>query len=194
MLFSLLTIASGLALTLVAISYRRIRNEGLTLSAGKRQHFVRSIEDVQKQLDHDKAMADEHDISTTGEIIYSKAGFGRKLQVSVQEGTKILIAALEGKGYRSLLRSDVVKSVERSELPPCQTLLVYHPELAGRAFALVPHVGLPVCQAVIRQDMSDTVYAEFLDPTLVSPLARYPELGDIALRMKTDLLSILQAI
>jgi len=194
MVLLLLMVASALGLVLVVLSIRRVKNEGFTVTNTSRQHFVRSVEEVQKQIDHDKVLSVEQGTTRTGDIVYNRSGFGRELKCSVQEGVNSLISALERRGYKSLLRNDVVKTVEKKELPPCQTILVYHPELAGRAFELVPHVGLPLCQAVIRQDMSDIVHAEFLDPTQASPLARYPELEEIAFRMKTDLLGVLQEL
>jgi len=194
MIFSLLIVAAGLALALIVMAYLRIRKEGLTLTDGKREHFVRSIEDVQRQHDRAKIMMDESDHSVAGDVVYFKAGFGKRLQLPVQEAVTKVIKALEAKGYKLLVQRDVVKTVGREELPPCRMVMAYHPELAGRAFELVPHVGLPACQAVIRQDMSDAVYLEFLDPTLASPLVKYGELGEIAFTMKTDLLGVLQEL
>lgn len=176
------------------MAYIRIRKEGLTLTDNRRQHFVRSVEDVQKRLDRERDMMEEPVASSVGGIVYLKSGFGKEVEMGVREATDKLLQALEKGGFRSLLLSDVIKTLGREDLPPCQMLTVCHAELAGKAFEIVPHVGLAACYAVIRQDMSDTVHVEFLDPTLASPLARYSELDAIAHEMKTSLLTVLQEL
>jgi len=174
------------------MAYIRIRKEGLTLTDNRRQHFVRSVEDVQRQHDQERAMMDEPDASSAGGITYLKSGFGKPVKMSVREASDSLVQTLKRRGFRVLLLSDVVKTVDKPDLPPCQMLSVYHPALAGRAFELVPYVGLAVCHAVIRQDMSDVVHVEFLDPTLASPLARYSELDGITHDLKANLMTVLQ--
>jgi len=106
----------------------------------------------------------------------------------------MVYAGLTAKGYILFNNKSVTKTLNRANKPPCFMLRMYHPEIAGKVFDLVPRVGLYACEAIIRQDMSDVVHVEFIDPTIASPLARYHELEELAHRMKTDMMQVLQGM
>lgn len=195
MILSLLILACGLALALILMASMRINKEGLTFTGQtERQHFKRSVEDVQRQHSQEQVAMVSADDSASGDIIYTKTSFGRQLDMSVDEAVGAVSKALSANGFKVLSDTDVTKVINRSAMAPCRMLAVCHSVLAGKVIDVEPHLGLMSSDIVIRQDLSDEVHVEISDPTLASDLSKYPELGELGSELKAYLIRVLQAV
>ncbi|MES0371606.1 MAG: DUF302 domain-containing protein [Mariprofundaceae bacterium] len=195
MILSLLILACCLALALIFMASMRIKKEGLTFTGeAERQHFKRSVEDVQRQHSREQISMAGSDDSVSGDIIYTKSGFGKRLDMSVDEAVGAVNKALSANGFKVLSDTDVTKVINRSAMAPCRMLAVCHSVLAGKAIDVEPHLGVVSSDIVIRQDLSDEVHVEISDPTLASGLSKYPELGELGSKLKAQLIRVLQAV
>jgi len=196
-IFLLLIVACVLALVLVIMASRRIQKEGLTVSDDKRQHFKRSVEDVQRQQQEEReehAIANVSDDTSTGAVIYSKFGFGRVIDLDFDAAVDRVKATLRVEELALLKDADVVATLHKKDLPRCLMLTIYHGELAGRALEIEPSLGLLTTTVTIRQDLSDDVHVEFSDPSHHPGLSSHPDLNQVASSLKVKLLSALHAI
>jgi uncharacterized protein (DUF302 family) len=195
MILLMLIFACCLALALILMASMRIKKEGLTFTGQtERQHFKRSVEDVQRLHSQEQISMAGSDDSVSGGIIYTKSGFGKQLDMSVDEAVVAVNKALSSNGFKVLIDTDVTKILNRSEIPPYRMLSVCHSALAAKVFDVEPRLGLVPCNIVIRQDMSDEVHVEFSDPTLASELVKYPELSVLGSDLKANLIRALQSV
>lgn len=195
MIFSLLILACCLALALVLMSSMRIKKEGLTVSdQAERQHFKRSVEDVQRQHGQDQATMNVIDDQTTAGVVFTKCGFGKQVDMSVDAAVGAVNKALSVNGFKVLTDTDVVKTLNMQKMPTYRMLAAYHTALAGKVLNIEPSAGLILCNIVIRQDLSDAVYVELSDPSVVTGLAKFTSLNEVGSDMKTQLTRVLQTI
>ena len=196
-IFLLLIVACVLALVLVVMAFRRIQKEGLTVSDEKREHFKRSVEDVQRQqleAREEHAAANVSDDTSTGAVIYSKFGFGRVIGLDFDAAVDRVKSTLRVEELTLLKDADVVAMLHKKDMPKCRMLTIYHGDLAGRALEIDPSLGLLTSTVTIRQDLSDDVHVEFSDPSHHPGLSSHPDLHEVASSLKVKLLSALQAI
>ena len=196
-IFLLLVVACVLALILVIMASRRIQKEGLTVTDDKRQHFKRSVEDVQRQqleAREEYAAANVSDDTSTGAVVYSKFGFGRMVGLGFNDAVDRVKATLRVEELALLKDADVVATLHKKDMPKCRMLTIYHGELAGRALEIEPSIGLLTSTVTIRQDLSDDVHVEFSDPSHHPGLTSHPDLHQVASSLKMKLLSALHAI
>jgi len=79
--------------------------------------------------------------------------------------------------------------------PPYQILGACNPQLAGQAIDMEPSIGLLLpCNVVVRQDLSDAVHVECMDPSVVIGLVNKPGLRDLSEEVKSRLMRVIQAI
>ena len=194
-LFLLLILACVLTLVLLFMASRRIQKEGLTVSdQSKKQHFKRSVEAVQRQQRQEQAVANMSDDSGSESVIYSKHGFGKRVEMSVDEAIVRLNKALRIEGFQILNDADVVATLHKKDMPAYRMLTAYHGELAGRALDIEPSIGLVTINATVRQDLSDIIHVEFSDPSLSIGIYNHAGLRELADDLKERVLRILQAI
>ncbi len=191
----LLILACALVLVLIVMALKRINEEGLTVSDdAKRQHFKRSIEEVQRQQREEHAVASVSDETSSRKLAYSRFGFGRVLEMSFDEAVERVSAALRVEEFQLLNDTDVIATLHRKDMPGCRMLVLYHAEMASRVFDIEPSLGLLTVTVTVRQDLSDDVRVEISDPSLHSALASHPDLHEVVANLKVKLLSVLQAI
>lgn len=196
-IFLLLIVACLLALALVVMASRRISKEGLTVSDEKRQHFKRSVEEVQRQQREERevhAVASVSDDSRVSNIAYSRFGFGRVVELAFDDAIDRVKSMLRVEELTLLKDADVGITLHKKDMPKCRMLTIYDAELAGRAVELEPSLGLLTSTVTIRQDLSDDVHVEFSDPSIHPGLASHPDLHDVAASLKVKLLNALQAV
>lgn len=193
-IFLLLIVACVLALVLVIVASRRIQKEGLTVSDEKRQHFKRSVEEVQRHQREEHAVASVTDESKSGAVAYSKFGFGRMVEMAFDDAVDRVKATLRVEELTLLKDADVVTTLHKKDVPKCRMLTIYDAELAGRALEIEPSLGLLISTVTIRQDLSDDIHVEFSDPSLHPGLSSHPDLHAVASSLKVKLLSALQAV
>ncbi len=188
-------LASVLALVLVVMALRRIHKEGLTVSDQlKQQHFKRSVEDVQRQQREEQAVINMSDDSDSESVVHTKHGFGKKVEMSVDEAMKQLNKLLRVEGCQILSDTDIAVLLHKRGMPKYHMFITYHGELASRAIDVDPSIGLLASNIIIRQDLSDTVHVEFSDPLLLPGLSNHTDLHAIASDLRAKLLRVLQAI
>jgi len=194
-LFLLLILACVLTLALLFMASRRIQKEGLTVGdQTKKQHFKRSVEEVQRQQKQEQAVVNMSGDVSSESVIYTKYGFGKKVEMSVDEAVKAAGKALRLEGFQVLNDTDVVTILHKKEMPQYHMLTTYHAELAGKAIVIEPSIGLVVTHTMIRQDLSDAVHIEFSDPALLMGISNHTALHGLADELKAKLLRVLQAI
>ncbi len=193
-MFLMLIVACVLALVLVIMASRRIQKEGLTVTAEKRQHFKRSVEEVQRQQQQAHAVAHASDEIKSGAVVYSKFGFGRLVELPFEAAVDRVKATLRVEELALLKDADVLATLNKKDMPRCRMLTIYHGDLAGRALEVEPSLGLLTSTVTIRQDLSDDVHVEFSDPSHHPGLASHPDLHEVASNLKVKLLSALQTI
>ena len=196
-IFLLLIVACVLALALVVLASRRIKKEGLTVSTEKREHFKRSIEDVQRQQQEERAVADVSTVSAeskSGHISFSKFGFGRMVDLPFDDAIDRVKSSLRVEELTLLKDADVVATLHKKDMPKCRMLTIYDSELAGRALEIEPSLGLLTSTVTIRQDLSDDVHVEFSDPSHHPGFTSHPDLHEVASGLKVKLLNALNAV
>ncbi|MCF7821129.1 MAG: DUF302 domain-containing protein [Mariprofundaceae bacterium] len=187
-------LASVLALALVVMALRRIHKEGLTVSdQPKHQHFKRSVEDVYRQQKEEQAVRDMTSDTGSTNVSYTKRGFIKNVDMGFDEVMENVSRALRMQGFHILNDTDVMAVLRKKDAPKQRLLLIYHAELAERAFHIDPSIGLIASGVSVRQDLSDTVHIEFSDPSLQQETAGQPDLQKITSELRGKLLDVLQA-
>jgi len=195
LIFTLLIAACVLALALVFVTTKRLQKEGLTLTdQSKRQHFKRSVEEVQRQQQEERAVAGASTELKSGGVAYSRFGFGRVVELAFDDAIDRVKSMLRVEELTLLKDADVVATLHKKDMPKCWMLTIYDAELAGRAVAIEPSLGLLISTVTIRQDLSDDVHVEFSDPSTHPGLASHPDLHEVAASLKVKLLNVLQAV
>jgi len=193
--FLLLILACVLTLVLLFMASRRIQKEGLTVNdQAKKHHFKRSVEEVQRQQRQEHAVANLSEESGSESVSYSKHGFGKTVEMSVDEAIGRLNRALRIEGFQILNDADLKAILHKKDMPPYRMLTAYHGELAARAIDVEPSIGLITIHTTVRQDLSDTVHVEFSDPSLTAGISSHAALGELADDLKSKILRVLQAV
>ncbi|MDT8376990.1 MAG: DUF302 domain-containing protein [Mariprofundaceae bacterium] len=194
-LFILLVLIAIMVLALVLKSFGRSRKEKpATGDQPRQQHFKRSIEEVQRQQREEQAAMILPEDSSHGDVIYTKRGFGRKVNTGVDEAVEKVSQAFRAEGFELLGDADIMPVLHKKEMLKYHILIAYHEELGGRAIDMEPSLGLLTCNAIIRQDMSGVVHIEFSDPFLQMGSTDHPELQALVSNLKKKLLRVLQTV
>lgn len=194
--FIMLITACLLVLALVIMALMRINKEGLTLSApAEQKHFVRSVEDVKRRHEQElvaTSLTEDH--SVAGEMVYTRHGFGRAVELEFDKAVERVQASLQQEKLRIKEDMDINQLLKRGEEPPYHVISFYHRKLAAAAVAADPSIGLLLFSAVVRRDYSDIVHVEFSDPVQIIEEARLAGLEAKAVEIKTALTRILIAL
>jgi uncharacterized protein (DUF302 family) len=183
-----------LALVLIFLSIRRIQKEGFSIRSTDRQHFVRSVEDVKRQQELEQEILHMADDASRGRVITSRLGFGKTVQMSVEDAMNRVKEALHARGFQFMNAIDAVALLGDKQLPAYRLLTVYHRQWAARAIGVEPLLGLMTALAIVRQDLAGDVHIEFSDPSLAANQSGEAELHKMAAEFKAMLLKVLQAI
>lgn len=186
-----------LVLVLLVMIVRRIRQEGIIVTATSgQQHFKRSVEEVYQQREQERSMMDAAPDADV--IIYGKYGFGKKVEMSFDAAIEAVTKALQAEGFGVLSDIDVAATLKKKldkDMPPYRILGACNPRLASRAIDTEPSIGLLLpCNVLVRQDLSDAVHVEVMDPDAALGLVGNPDIGELASEVRTRLERALHAL
>lgn len=128
----------------------------------------------------------------------TKYGFGKTVEMSFDDAVARVAQALQGEGFGVLTDIDVAATMKKKlnrDMPPYRILGVCNPPLAHRALEAEPAIGLLLpCNVVVRQDESDKVHVEFMDPNAVLELVGKPEVNRVAGEVRQRLERVMAAV
>ena len=128
----------------------------------------------------------------------SKYGFGKKVDLSFDKAVERVTQALAAEGFGVLTDIDVAATLKKKlnqDMPPYRILGACNPPLAHRALTAEPSIGLLLpCNVVVRQDESNAVHVEIMDPNAVLDLVDKPAIADLAREVRQKLERVLQAV
>ena len=198
-----LILAFILMAALIALIVIRVQKEGFTVTATPRgEHFKRSIEEVQKRIEVEHAThsvaADASESESHGDIKFARYGFGCEVSMGFDEAIERVTAALKEEGFGVLTDIDVAATMKaklQKDMPPYRILGACNPPLASRALDAEPSIGLLLpCNVVVRQDLSDAIHVEFMDPVSVIGMVQRPGVDEVAQAVRTRLLRVVQSL
>ncbi|OIO72476.1 MAG: hypothetical protein CO186_03760 [Zetaproteobacteria bacterium CG_4_9_14_3_um_filter_49_83] len=193
LLFYMLIVACLLALTLIIVAIKRISKEGLTVT-DTRQHFVRSVEDVKRQLEQERKEASiTEKLDEAGSIFYSSHGFGKCVDESVENAALKVEVELSMAGIHVIDKIDINKLLGRVNKAPYFSIIFCDRKIAVTALETDPSLGLLQFTAIIRKDFDDTVKVEFMDPVRVVKADKLSASNQAALNLKETLIRILNS-
>lgn len=127
-----------------------------------------------------------------------KYGFGKKLNLVFDEAVRQVTEELQKEGFGVLTTIDVSATLKKKlnlDMPPYQILGACNPEFAHQALEKEPSIGLLLpCNVVVRQDESNNVYVEFMDPEAVLELVNNADINQVAIEVKQRLERVLNSI
>lgn len=128
----------------------------------------------------------------------SKYGFGKQVDLPFDRAIERVTQALQAEGFGVLTDIDVAATLKKKlgqEMPPYRILGACNPPLAQRAIAADPSIGLLLpCNVVVREDASQAVQVEIMDPNAVLDLTDSPAISDVAREVRRKLERVLQAV
>lgn len=128
----------------------------------------------------------------------SKYGFGKQVDLPFDRAIERVTQALQAEGFGVLTDIDVAATLKKKlgqEMPPYRILGACNPPLAQRAIAADPSIGLLLpCNVVVREDASQAVQVEIMDPNAVLDLTDNPAISDVAREVRRKLERVLQAV
>ena len=128
----------------------------------------------------------------------TKYGFGKTVEMSFDDAVARVAQALQGEGFGVLTDIDVAATMKKKlnrDMPPYRILGACNPPLAHRALEAEPAIGLLLpCNVVVRQDESDKVHVEFMDPNAVLELVGKPEVNRVAGEVRQRLERVMAAV
>ena len=128
----------------------------------------------------------------------SNYGFGKPVQMSFADAVASVTRALQQEGFGVLTDIDVAATMKRKldrEMPPYRILGACNPVLAQRAIDAEPSIGLLLpCNVVVRQDDTDAVHVEFMDPKAVLDLVNNPGISAVASEVRKRLERVMASV
>lgn len=128
----------------------------------------------------------------------SQYGFGKQVDLPFDRAIERVTQALQAEGFGVLTDIDVAATLKKKlgqEMPPYRILGACNPPLAQRAIAADPSIGLLLpCNVVVREDASQAVQVEIMDPNAVLDLTDNPAISDVAREVRRKLERVLQAV
>ena len=125
-------------------------------------------------------------------------GFGRAIALSFDEALLRVTEELGKEGFGVLTEIDVKATLKKkvgAEMPPYRILGACNPQLAQRALAVEPRIGLLLpCNVVVRQDEANAVHVDFMDPGSVLGLVNRPEVAQLALEVEQRLRRVMASL
>ena len=128
----------------------------------------------------------------------SDFGFGKVVDVSFDDAIEKVTAELEKEGFGVLSDIDVAAKMKAKldkDMPRYRILGACNPALAFQAISAVEDIGLLLpCNVLVREDASDKVHVDFMDPESVLALVNDPGVAPLASDVKDRLQRVLAAL
>ena len=128
----------------------------------------------------------------------SDFGFGKVVDVSFDDAIEKVTAELEKEGFGLLSDIDVAAKMKAKldkDMPRYRILGACNPALAFQAISAVEDIGLLLpCNVLVREDASDKVHVDFMDPESVLSLVKDPGVAPLASDVKDRLQRVLAAL
>lgn len=125
-------------------------------------------------------------------------GFGKKTPYAFDVAISKVIEELKKEGFGVLTDIDVAATVKKKldkTMPPYRILGACNPQLAHQALEIEPSIGLLLpCNVVVRQDESNQVHVEFMDPDAVLKLVDNSKIKSLSCEVKQRLEKVMQAL
>ncbi|SRR6266571_1604266 len=124
--------------------------------------------------------------------------FGKTIAMSYEEALERVAQELAKEGFGVLTEIDVASTLRKKlgvDVPPYRILGACNPQFAYRALQAEPQIGaLLPCNVVVRVDDRGKTVVEIMDPQAVLQLVGRPEIGAIAVEVRSRLSRVLQAL
>ena len=131
-------------------------------------------------------------------MMNSDFGFGKVVDVSFDDAIEKVTAELEKEGFGVLSDIDVAAKMKAKldkDMPRYRILGACNPALAYQAISAVEDIGLLLpCNVLVREDASDKVHVDFMDPESVLSLVKDPGVAPLASDVKDRLQRVLAAL
>jgi uncharacterized protein (DUF302 family) len=128
----------------------------------------------------------------------ARYGFGKTVNMTVDEAVRRVTEALAGEGFGVLTEIDVAATLKKKldkTIPPYKILGACNPKFASQAIEAEPQIGLLLpCNVVVRQDPAGSVYVEFMDPHAVLELVKRPEVDALGREVRARLERVMAAL
>ena len=128
----------------------------------------------------------------------SDFGFGKVVSASFDDAIEKVTAELEKEGFGVLSDIDVAAKMKAKldkDMPRYRILGACNPALAYQAITAVEDIGLLLpCNVLVREDSSDNVHVDFMDPESVLSLVNHPGVAPLAADVKSRLQRVLEAL
>lgn len=128
----------------------------------------------------------------------SDFGFGKVVDTSFDDAIEKVTAELEKEGFGVLSDIDVAAKMKAKldkDMPRYRILGACNPALAYQAISAVEDIGLLLpCNVLVREDASDKVHVDFMDPESVLALVNDPGVAPLASDVKGRLQRVLAAL
>ena len=128
----------------------------------------------------------------------SDFGFGKVVDASFDDAIEKVTAELEKEGFGVLSDIDVAAKMKAKldeDMPRYRILGACNPALAYQAISAVEDIGLLLpCNVLVREDASDKVHVDFMDPESVLSLVNDPGVAPLASDVKDRLQRVLAAL
>lgn len=125
-------------------------------------------------------------------------GFGKVVDMSVEQAETRVTATLKEKGFGILTRIDVAATLKQklgADMPPYVILGACNPPLAHQVITAEPEVGLLLpCNVIVYQDASQQVHISAMDPEPVMRLIENAQVEPIARKVRALLQEALEAV
>lgn len=125
-------------------------------------------------------------------------GFGRDLDLPVDQAIDRVTAALKEQGFGVLTRIDVhqVLAVKIGvQIPPYVILGACNPQLAHRAIAADGQIGLLLpCNVLVQANTTGGTTVTFADPTVMGAMTGNPAMGPLMADAEARLRAVLAAL
>jgi len=128
----------------------------------------------------------------------SDFGFGKVVDVSFDDAIEKVTTELEKEGFGVLSDIDVAAKMKAKldkDMPRYRILGACNPALAFQAISAVEDIGLLLpCNVLVREDASDKVHVDFMDPERVLSLVKDPAVAPLAADVKSRLQRVLETL
>ncbi len=127
-----------------------------------------------------------------------KYSFGKVVDLGFDEAVGKITETLKVEGFGILSEIDVAATLKKKmdlDMPPYRILGACNPPFAHRALEADPSIGaLLPCNVVVRADKQGAVHVEIMDPDIITSFVDNPQIGELAVEVKSKLTRALDAL
>jgi len=124
--------------------------------------------------------------------------FGKNLNIDFDQAIDLVKQALSEEGFGVLTEIDVSATMKKKldlDMKPYRILGACNPEFAHQAIEVNPSIGsLLPCNVVVRKNVDDSVYVEFMDPEAVLGIVNDPEITKVGKEVKVKLERVMNTL